>query len=150
MKGKDMIDKFLIVNKDILPEVIDKVIEARNYLNEGKVKNVSEAVKKAGISRSTYYKYKDSVFLPSDYSIGRKAVIGMMLYHKSGVLSDVINLLSSVKANILTITQSIPVNGKASVNISLDFTEINITIDNLVKQLKGINGVNGAKLLSIE
>ena len=97
--------KYLIVSKEILPDYYEKVIEARNLLNDGKVKGISEAVKMVGISRSTYYKYKDYVFAPSDNSMGRKALISMMLDHKKGVLSEVINYLSSVDGNILTINQ---------------------------------------------
>ena len=62
--------QYLIVSKEILPDYFDKVIEARNLLNNGKVKGVSEAVKMVGISRSTYYKYKDFVFTPSENSMG--------------------------------------------------------------------------------
>lgn len=145
-----MYEKYLIVSKDILPDVYEKVIEARNYINDGTVKGVSEAVKKVGISRSTYYKYKDYVFTPSDNSIGRKAVIGLMLRHQKGVLSDVLNLLSSVKVNILTINQSIPINGKASVNISLDISDMKLSIDELINGLKQNNGVQSVKLISIE
>ena len=145
-----MLDKYLIVSKEILPEVFDKVIEARTLINEGAVKGISEAVKKVGISRSTYYKYKDYIFSPSENTMGRKAVIGLMLRHKKGVLSDVLNLLSLEKVNILTINQSIPINDKASVNISLDISEMNISIEELILKLKDTNGVNSSKLLSIE
>ncbi|MGB4440593.1 MAG: hypothetical protein WBJ13_15520, partial [Sedimentibacter sp.] len=69
-----MLKKYLIVSKKILPDVYEKVIEARNLINNGSVKGISEAVKNVGISRSTYYKYKDYVFSPSENSIGRKAV----------------------------------------------------------------------------
>jgi len=145
-----MLEKYLIVSKEILPDVYDKVIEARNYINDGTVKGISDAVKKVGISRSTYYKYKDYVFSPSENSMGRKAVIALMLKHKKGVLSDVINLLSSERANILTMNQSIPIKGKASVNISLDVSEMIISIEDIIIKLKETEGVSSAKLLSIE
>ncbi|QSX06056.1 ACT domain-containing protein [Sedimentibacter sp. zth1] len=145
-----MLKKYLIVNKEILPDVFDKVIEARNYINDGTVKSVSESVKKVGISRSTYYKYKDYVFSPSENSMGRKAVIALMLTHRSGVLSEVLNLLSTVKANILTMNQNIPINGKASVNISIDMSDILISIDDLISKIEEKDDVNGVKLLSIE
>ncbi|HAQ39909.1 MAG TPA: hypothetical protein DCM73_03110, partial [Clostridiales bacterium] len=103
-----------------------------------------------GISRSTYYKYKDYVFSPSENSIGRKAVISMMLRHEKGVLSSVLNYMSVENANILTINQSIPINGKASVNLSLDISDINKSIDDIIAELKKVKGVSGVKLLSIE
>jgi chorismate mutase len=145
-----MLKKYLIVSKKILPDVYEKVIEARTLINDGNVKGISEAVKKVGISRSTYYKYKDYVFSPSENSIGRKAVITMMLRHEKGVLSNVLNYISSAKANILTINQSIPINGKASVSVSLDISDIEQSIDDIISEMKNIKGVSSIKLLSIE
>lgn len=145
-----MLKKYLIVNKKILPEVYEKVIEARNLIHDGTVKGISEAVKEVGISRSTYYKYKDYVFSPSEDSMGRKAVIALMLKHEKGVLSEVLNILSNAKANVLTINQSIPINGKASLNISLDVSDIDSSIEELMSELDKLEGVNYTKLLSIE
>lgn len=145
-----MLKKYLIVSKTILPDVYEKVIEARNLINEGDVKGISEAVKMVGISRSTYYKYKDYVFSPSENSIGRKAVIVLMLKHEKGVLSNVLNHISLSKANVLTINQSIPINGKASVSISLDISDIEPSIDDMIASIRTIKGVSSIKLLSIE
>lgn len=145
-----MLKKYLIVSKKILPDVYEKVIEARNLINNGNVKGISEAVKKVGISRSTYYKYKDYVFLPSENSIGRKAVLSIMLRHEKGILSSVLNYMSSENLNILTINQSIPINGKASVNVSLDISDISRSIDDIISEMKKMKGVSTVKLLSIE
>lgn len=145
-----MLKKYLIVSKKILPDVYDKVIEARNLINNGNVKGISDAVKKVGISRSTYYKYKDYVFSPSENSIGRKAVVTMMLRHEKGVLSNVLNFLSSNNASILTINQSIPINGKASVSVSLDISDILQSVDDMITNLKKIKEVSSVKLISIE
>ena len=145
-----MADKYLIVNEKILPDFYEKVIEARNLLNSGTVKNVSEAVKQVGISRSTYYKFKDYVFLPTENSVGKKAVISLMLMHRRGVLSDVLNIVNSQRANVLTINQSIPINGQASVMISLDISELDGTIDMLIALLQGTRGVASAKLIAFD
>ena len=142
--------KYLIVSKKILPDVYEKVIEARNLINNGSVKGISEAVKVVGISRSTYYKYKDYVFSPDENSIGRKAVISMMLKHEKGILSNVLNYLSMQNANILTINQSIPINGKASVNVSLDISDLSKSIDEVMDEMKKIKGATQVKLLSVE
>ena len=83
-----------------------------------KLNKVSEAVKKVGISRGTYYKYKDYVFLPAQGMSARKAVISLMLHHDKGILSEVLNTMSKVNANILTINQNIPIHDWASVVIS--------------------------------
>ncbi|MDI9496009.1 MAG: ACT domain-containing protein [Bacillota bacterium] len=141
---------YLIVSKNILPDVYERVIEARNLINSGSVKSISEAVKAVGISRSTYYKYKDYVFSPDENSIGRKAVVSMMLKHEKGVLSNVLNYLSQEHANILTINQSIPINGKASVNVSLDISDLSKPIDEVITEMKKLKGATQIKLLSVE
>lgn len=145
-----MLENFLIVNKEILPDYYEKVVEARNMINEGRVKGISEAVKQVGISRSTYYKYKDYIFAPGENTSVRKAVISLMLNHEKGVLSEVLNQLSNMNANILTITQSLPINRKASVVLSLDISDIIATIEEIIAALAGIHGVSNAKLVSIE
>ncbi len=145
-----MIKKYLIVNKKILPEVYEKVIKARRIINEDSSKNISEAVKEVGISRSTYYKYKDYVFSPSENSIGRIAVFSMILAHKKGVLSKVINNISDHNINILTINQTIPINQKANINLSLDVSGVNISLDEMMSNIKKIEGVISFELLSIE
>lgn len=145
-----MLKKYLIVSKKILPDVYEKVIEARNLINSGSAKGISEAVKVVGISRSTYYKYKDYVFSPDENSIGRKAVISMMLRHEKGVLSNVLNYLSQEHANVLTINQSIPINGKASVNVSLDISDLSKSVDDVVLDMRKIKGASSVKLLSVE
>ena len=81
-------------------------------LETGKVKEISEAARQAGISRSTFYKYKDYVIEPSQLTIGRKAVLSMMLSHERGMLSGVLNMMSKYQLNILTINQSLPVRTK--------------------------------------
>ena len=100
-----MNSKYLLVDKKILPSYYDKVIEARTLLSSGKIKDVSEAVKAVGISRSTYYKYKDYIFSTNTDTGGRKAIISFTLSHKPGILSEVIGKLSYYGANILTRTQ---------------------------------------------
>ncbi len=125
-------------------------MEARNMINEGRAKGISEAVKQVGISRSTYYKYKDYIFAPGENTSGRKAVISLMLNHEKGILSEVLNQLSNMNANILTITQSLPINRKASVVLSLDISDIAASIEEIITALAAIHGVNNAKLVSIE
>ena len=145
-----MLENFLIVNKEILPDYYEKVVEARNMINEGRVKGISEAVKQVCISRSTYYKYKDYIFAPGENTSGRKAVISLMLNHEKGILSEVLNQLSNMNANILTITQSLPINRKASVVLSLDISDIAASIEEIIAALAAIHGVSNAKLVSIE
>lgn len=145
-----MLGNYLIVSKDILPDYYEKVVEARNLINEGSVKGVSEAVKIVGISRSTYYKYKDYIFTPQENALGRKAVISLLLSHEKGILSEVINRISASNINILTITQSLPINRKASVVLSIDLSDLSRNIHDVVEEMGQLNGVNYARLISVE
>ena len=145
-----MEEKYLIVDKSIVPDYFEKVIEVRNLLREGKFQNVSEAVKFVGISRSTYYKYKDYIFQPSDNSIGKKALLSIMVKDKKGVLSGILNLLYSIDCNILTINQNIPINGTASVTISIDLSDSGIPIEDIIICICDIENVITANLLTLE
>ena len=141
---------YLIVHKSVLPDYFEKVLQARRLLESGKVREVSEAVRRVGISRSTYYKYKDYVFEPSDIAGSRKAVLELMLDHRPGVLSAVLSRLFGAGASILTITQSLPVLGKASVTLSIDISAMSGAIDTLTRSLETVGGVESVRLLAIE
>ena len=145
-----MLQNYLIIHKSILPDYYEKVLVAKRLLETGKVKEISEAARQAGISRSTFYKYKDYVIEPSELTIGRKAVLSMMLSHERGMLSNVLNMLSRYQLNILTITQSLPIHGIASVVLSVDMTNISMTTEAIVTQLLTLKGVRSAKLVAIE
>lgn len=145
-----MQSNYLIVDRRILPDYYEKVVQARDMLREGRVKEVSEAVKLVGISRSTYYKYKDYIFAPSNETVCKKAVFAFMLSHQQGVLSEVLNKFSELGANILTITQSLPIHGNANVVISVDMTNMTMAPDGIMDQLMSLRGVRSSKLIAIE
>ena len=142
--------KFYVVSSEILPEVLEKVIEARSLLQKGKVKRISEAVKMVGISRGTYYKYKDTVFSFDQEQSRRKAVISMILRSETGSLSKVINLLSSQQINILAINQTIPINGVHNISFTLDVAEMEISIQVLLNLLEELPMVEKADLVAVE
>ena len=143
-------EKYYIVDSSILPESFEKVIEARNLLETKKVHNVSEAVKVVGISRGTYYKYKDLVFKADEERNERKAVISMMLKHQQGTLSKVLVDISELNASILTINQNIPIHNIATVVISLDISHLNGTMDDLIDKLQLSDAVENVQLVAIE
>ena len=145
-----MKSRFLLVDKEILPECYLKVMEAKELLLSGKAKDITEASKIIGIARSTYYKYKDYVFTPNSDTECRKALISFTLYHKSGILSEVLNFISEKGANILTITQNLPVNKRANVVLSLDVSQLSTDITAILEELGAKDGVTGTKLLAIE
>ena len=145
-----MLDNYLIIHKSILPEYYEKVLQARRLLEDGKVREVSQAVKQVGISRSTYYKYKDFILEPTDIAGGRKAVLSMMLTHEQGVLSSLLLEISKVGCSVLTITQSLPIRGKASVTMSLDISSMDTTLTELLKKIEHTPGVELARLVAVE
>ena len=145
-----MLDQYLIIHKSILPEYYEKVIEARHLLEDGKIRDVSQAVRQVGISRSTYYKYKDFILEPTELSGGRRAVLSMMLNHEQGVLSALLVCISEARANILTITQSLPIRDKAGVTISLDVSEVEGSMEDFVARLDSVPGVEQVKVLALE
>ena len=145
-----MSSKYLLVDKRILPPYYEKVSEARTLLESGTVCDVSEAAKAVGISRSTYYKYKDFVFSTNPDTDGRKAIVSFTLSHKPGILSEVLGRLSECGANILTITQNLPINSKAHVILTLDVSGLKMEIEEMIKDINSINKVSGTKLISIE
>lgn len=145
-----MLDNYLIVSKSILPDYYEKVLEAKRLIESGKIKEVSQAVKVAGISRSTYYKYKDFIMEPSAMSEGRKAVLSMMLNHEPGVLSSLLSVVSAGGYSVLTITQSLPIHSTASVTLSLDVSGSTCSISELLDGISSTPGVESARLVAIE
>ena len=145
-----MLENYLIVHKSILPEYFETVLRAKHLLEEGKAKNVMQATKMVGISRSNFYKYKDYILEAIRISDGRKAVISMLLSHETGVLSHVLAKISEAGASVLTITQSLPVHGKASVTITLDISAMPDSINVLLKNIDECPGAENTKLIAID
>ena len=142
--------KYLLIDTSILPDCYEKVIEARALLSAGKVKDVSEATKIVGISRSTYYKYKDYVFALNSDTECHKAILSFTLSHKTGVLGDVLKVLSENGANILTISQNLPINSQAHVVVTLDISHLASGTEDLVNKINEVDGATGTKLISVE
>ena len=145
-----MLNEYLIVEKSALPDYFLKVIEARHLLESGACAQVIDAVHAVGISRSTYYKYKDRILEPSQLTVGRKASMMLTLNHEAGVLSKVLTAISQCNANVLTITQSLPIHGKASIMLSIDLSQLTRPMDALIATLDAIDGVENVRLLALE
>ena len=145
-----MLNEYLIVEKSALPDYFLKVIEARHLLESGVCAQVIDAVHAVGISRSTYYKYKDKILEPSQLTVGRKASLMLTLNHQAGMLSKVLSAVSARRANILTITQSLPIHGKASIMLSIDLSQLSRSVDDMTEELSAIDGVENVRLLALE
>ena len=142
--------KYYVVSGDILPDVLEQVMQARILLQSGKAKRISEAVKMVGISRGTYYKYKDAVFSFNAEQSNRKAIISMILRNEKGTLSKVLSLVSVKQVNVLAINQTIPINGIANVALTLDISDLEISIQSLVSLIEAMPMVAKADLVAVE
>jgi len=145
-----MLNEYLIVEKSALPDYFIKVIEARHLLESGACAQVIDAVHAVGISRSTYYKYKDRILEPSQLTVGRKASLMLTLNHRAGMLSKVLSAISDCRPYVLTITQSLPIHGKASIMLSIDLSQLITSMDALLEALNAIDGVEHVRLLALE
>lgn len=144
-----MIEKYLIINKKVLPDYFEKVVDAKNLVEHGF--DVSSAVKKVGISRSTYYKYKDYVFTPNeDTTRGKRAIISILLKNEKGALYEVLNDLLLVNVNVLSITQSPIINHKASIELTIDTSDMLETIEQLLQRISDMDGVLNVRLVAVE
>ncbi|WP_024614146.1 ACT domain-containing protein [Clostridium sp. Ade.TY] len=143
-------ERFYIVNEQVLPNVFYKVIEVKELLHTGKVKDISEGVKKVGISRSTYYKYKDFVYPMAEGVNSKKLTIVLLLAHKSGVLSKVLDFIATNELNILTINQDIPINMTANVTITLDVSKIRGDVKNFLYRISDLDDVIKVRILAVE
>ncbi len=140
--------KFIIVSSSVLPEVISKVLEVKKLLANREEKSSAAACKRIGISRSAYYKYKDSVFSYEEKLTQRIINVHAVLKDEPGVLSSVLTALHSIDANILTLNQSIPIDSVAEITISLRVHGYEM---NSIKQIiSEVSGVVGVKILSGE
>ena len=136
--------KLLLVKTSALPEIFIKVVEAKRLLASGEAKTASEASKKCGISRSAFYKYKDSVHEYNQH-LGKIISLHAVLRDKAGVLSKLLLVLYENNANILTVNQGIPASGVASVSVSLRVNAAEFDIAYIVEQISAINGVVSVK-----
>lgn len=112
--------KYFVLKQKAVPEVLLKVVEAKRLLDSGKAVSVQEAAENVGISRSSFYKYKDDIFPFHDNAKGKTITMVIQLDDEPGLLSVVLRIVADYHANILTIHQSIPVNGIASLTLSVD------------------------------
>ena len=126
--------RFLLVDADVLPEVFVKVLQAKELLASGAVSNISAAAKQAGISRSAFYKYKDTVF---DAETGRESItVVATLLDKTGALQGLLSGISAAGASIVTINQATPENGAAQVAVSIRTGGMQGTLEDMLAQLK--------------
>ncbi len=133
--------KYFVVKQKAVPEVLLKVVEAKKLLESERAITVQEATDKVGISRSSFYKYKDDIFPFYDNTKGKTITLVVQMDDEQGLLSDLLHVVAVYKANILTIHQSIPVNGVATLTLSVEVRENTGNVSSMVEELDGIHYV---------
>lgn len=140
--------KYYLVDADMLPEIFLKVADAKERLQTGEADTVADAVNLVGISRSAFYKYKDAIHPFQDLKRGHIITFSLMLRDRPGALSGVLGVFAECSANILTINQSIPVNGTANVTISAETSGMCVEMEVMLTRLQTAVGVIRAEALA--
>ncbi len=140
--------KYYLVEVSALPEVFIKVTEAKALLETGEARTVAEAVERVDLSRSAFYKYKDSIAPFRDLRRDSIMTFHIMLHDKPGMLASVLSIFTESKGNILTINQSIPANGVALVTISVVAENLIVSSDELLSALRSVSGVISVEIMA--
>lgn len=141
---------YFVVKQKAVPEVLLKVVEAKRLLESEKVMTIQEAVDKVGISRSSFYKYKDDIFQFHDNSQGTTLTLTFQMDDEPGLLSDALKIIADFGANILTIHQSIPINGIASLSLSVQVLPTTGDISQMLEVMEQQKGLHYVKIIAKE
>ena len=142
--------EYYIVDRRALPDVFIKVVEAKRLLSTGQVQTVQEATDQLGISRSSFYKYKDMIEPFTDTTHKKTVTLSCTLNDEPGVLSQLLAVIGHGGANILTIHQSIPINGLADISLSIEIIDGKQEIGEVIEELRRVNGVHAIKIIARE
>ena len=142
--------KYFVVKQKAVPEVLLKVVEAKKLLESERVMTVQEATERVGISRSSFYKYKEDIFPFYDNTKGKTVTFVVQMDDEQGLLSDLLHIVAVYKANILTIHQSIPVNNVATLTLSVEVRPDTGNISHMVEEMEENSGVHNVKIIARE
>ena len=142
--------KYFVVKQKAVPEVLLKVVEAKKLLETVRAITVQEAADRVGISRSSFYKYKDDIFPFYDNTKGKTITLVVQMDDRQGLLSDLLHVVAVYRANILTIHQSIPINGVASLTISVQILPTTADVSLMVDEMEKQKGVHYVKIIAKE
>lgn len=143
-------EKYYIVKKKALPEVLLKVVEAKRLLDSERVLTIQEATDAVEISRSSFYKYKDDIFPFHEDNRGKTINLMMQVDDVPGLLSNVLNIIAQAHANILTIHQSIPIGGIATLTLGMEVLPQTLEVAKLIELVAAAEGVHYIKILGRE
>ena len=142
--------KYFVVKQKALPEVLLKVAEAKRIIESERAYSVQEATERVGISRSSFYKYKDDIFPFHDNAEGTTITLTFQMDDEPGLLSDLLKIVAEYGANILTIHQSIPINGVASLSISIQILSSECDLSGMIERMEAQKGVHYVKIIAKE
>lgn len=142
--------KYYVVKKKAVPEVLLKVVETKRLLATNRNMTIQEATDEIGISRSSFYKYKEDIFPFHENEKGQNVTLVIQLDDTPGVMAELLNKVARYKANVLTIHQSIPINGIATVTISLEVLPVTGNMSELIDEIEHNVGVHYLKILGRE
>nr|WP_221224179.1 ACT domain-containing protein [Paenibacillus cellulositrophicus] len=140
-------ERYYLVREDILPEAVVKTMQVKQLLAAGDAKTVHEAVEQVGLSRSAFYKYKDGIHLINQLERERIVTISIDMEHRAGMLSKVLSTVAGYGGNVLTIHQSIPLQGMANVVISVEVTRLGDELGDMLEGMRDVAGVKRANLI---
>lgn len=143
-------DQYFIVKKKAIPEVLLKVVEAKRLLDSERVMTVQEATDAVEISRSSFYKYRDDIFPFYENTRGKTVTFMIQMDDRPGLLSKVLNQIAKYEANILTINQSIPVNGIALLTLSIEILPQTDSASTLFEAIEAMDSIHYVKIVSRE
>ena len=149
---KDFSDngKYYVLKKKAVPEVLLKVVEAKRLLESEKALSIQEATDQVGLSRSSFYKYKDDIFPFHDNARGKTITFVLQMDDEAGLLSGVLKLIAEYNANILTIHQTIPINSIALLTLSIEVGPETGNISEMISAIEMKKGVHYLKILARE
>ena len=142
--------KYYVVKKKAVPEVLIKVVETKRLLATRRGMTIQEATEEIGISRSSFYKYKDDIFPFHENEKGRTVTMVIQLDDTPGVMAELLNAVARYQANILTIHQSIPINGVATLTISVEVLAETGDISKMIETIESREGIQYLKILARE
>lgn len=142
--------KYFVVKQKAVPEVLLKVVEAKRLLESSKAMTVQEATEQVGISRSSFYKYKDDIFPFHDNSKGKSITFVLQMDDEPGLLSMVLQTIAEYQANVLTIHQTIPINGVATLTLTVDLLPITKDVSSMIEKIESRSGIHYLKILAME
>lgn len=142
--------QYFVLKEKAVPDVLLRVVEAKRMIDSGKIASVQEATERVGISRSSFYKYKDDIFPFHETAKGKTITMVVQLDDEPGLLSVVLKTVADFRANILTIHQSIPINGIASLTLSVDVLPQTGDVAEMVAHIEGEPGIHYVKILGRE